>query len=185
MTSTANPAPAAAIDTRAQLDALVENITRLRAERAEFLRAQESEINDVRLRYRAPLAEIEKFLDVETGWAEAWARSHPGALSAARTLACPHATIGFRADPPRIERASRRWTWTRIAATLGELAWGQCYLRTPEPQVDKEAIVADLPSLSREELRAAGIKIIQGDRFYVAPHAAEAATPETAWREAA
>jgi len=113
-------------------------------------------------------------------WAEAWARQHPEVFSPARTLACPHATIGFRAEPPRIERASRSWNWSRIAETLGELDWGRRYLRTPAPEVDKEAIVADLARLSPSDLRETGLKIIHGDRFYVA-----LPTSAPAWQEAA
>src|SRR5271163_2463176 len=98
------------IQTRPQLEAVLENIARLQVERAELHRAQENEIAAVRQRYRAPLAEMDHYLDLETSWAEAWALTHPDALAADRSLTSAHATIGFRAAPPRIERASRRWT---------------------------------------------------------------------------
>jgi phage host-nuclease inhibitor protein Gam len=175
-------APAApAIQTRQQLDAVLENIAHLRGEHDELRRAQETEIADIRQRYRAPLAEIERYLDLETGWAESWACAHRDAFTADRTLACAHATIGFRATPPRIERASRRWTWSRIATTLADLAWGRRYLRVPVPEVDREALLADLADLSPVELRNAGIKIVQGERFFITPHS----EAEPVWREAA
>jgi len=134
---------------------------------------------------------MEHYLDLETSWAEAWARGNPGAFAADRSLACAHATIGFRAAPPRIERASRRWTWSRIAQTLAGLAWGGRYLRVPAPEVDKEALLADLAGLSPLELRNAGIKIVQGERFFITPHphpgaeTTSAPVAEPAWREAA
>ncbi len=180
------PAIAPAIHTRAHHEALVENIARLHAEHNELLRAQENDIAAIRVRYRAHLAEIEKFLDLETGWAEAWARAHPEALSPSRTLACAHATLGFRAEPPRVERASRRWTWSRIAAALGALDWGRRYLRTPALEVDKEAIVADLARLSPVDLRNAGLRVLQGERFFLSPHAGEPSSiAEPAWQKAA
>ncbi len=191
MTLLSQPSPAAApaIETRQHLDAVLENIARLQCERDELYHAQEKEIAAVRQRYRAPLAEMEHYLVVETGWAESWARAHPGAFAADRTLACAHATIGFRATPPRIERASRRWTWSRIALTLAGLAWGGRYLRVPPPEVDKEALLADLADLSPLELRNAGIKVVQGERFFITPHSnaetASAPAPERVWREAA
>jgi phage host-nuclease inhibitor protein Gam len=189
MTPLPQPSQAAApaIQTRRQLDAVLENIAHLQRERDELYQAQEKEIADVRQKYRASFAEMEHYLDLETGWAESWARGNPGAFTANRSLACAHATIGFRATPPRIERASRRWTWSRIAQTLAGLAWGARYLRVPPPEVDKEALLADLADLSPVELRDAGIKIVQGERFFITPHpqAETAAVAEPAWQEAA
>ena len=189
MTPTPSPAAAPVIQTRQHLEAVLENIAHLQRERDELRRAQEKEIAAVRQRYRAPLAEMEHYLELETSWAESWAREHPGALAADRSLACAHATIGFRAEPPRIERASRRWTWSRIAQTLAGLAWGGPYLRIPAPEVDKEALLADLADLSPIELRNAGLKIVQGERFFITPHqtseTTSAATIEPAWQEAA
>jgi len=193
MTPLPQPSPAAApaIQTRQQLDAVLENIARLQCERDELYLAQEKEIAAVRQRHRAPLAEMDHYLDLETSWAESWARTHPEALAADRSLTCAHATIGFQAMPPRIERASRRWTWSRIALTLAGLAWGRRYLRIPAPEVDKEALLADLADLSPIELRNAGIDIVQGDRFFITPHSSPntetSSIPslEPAWQEAA
>jgi phage host-nuclease inhibitor protein Gam len=178
-----------AIQTHQQLEAVLENIAQLQRERDELYQAQEKEIDAVRQRYRAPLAEMERYLDLETSWAEAWARAHPEAFKVDGSLACAYATIGFRTLPPRIERASRRWTWSRIALTLAGLAWGRRYLRVPAPEVDREAILADLAKLSPVELRNAGIKIIQGERFFITtqtrPETASAPGAEPAWQEAA
>jgi phage host-nuclease inhibitor protein Gam len=163
------PVLAPAIRTRDQLEALLENIAELHRERDDLWRAQEEDIAAVRQRHRAQLTEIARCLDVETAWAEAWAREHRSELGDALALESPHATLGFRADPPRIERASRRWTWSRIAVTLAALPWGRRYLRIPEPVVDQEALVADLGKLSREELRAAGMDVVEGETFYLQP----------------
>jgi phage host-nuclease inhibitor protein Gam len=187
MTSLPHPSvvPAPAIKTRQHLEAVLENIARLHAERNELHRLQENEITAVREKYRAPFAELDRYLDLETGWAETWAHEHPEAFAGSRSLACAHATLGFRAAPPRIERASRRWTWTRIALTLADLAWGKRYLRTPAPEVDKDALLADLAQLSPVELRNAGIRIVQGERFFLTPYHAETTSAEPAWQEAA
>jgi phage host-nuclease inhibitor protein Gam len=184
-TIAAAPNLAPAITTRQQLDALLENIATLQRERENLYRAQEAEIAAVRQRYRAPLAELDHLLDVETNWAEAWARQNSAVLGANRSLACEHARIGFRAEPPRIERASRRWTWSRIALTLAGLAWGRRYLRTPAPEVDKEALAADLARLSPVELRNAGMIVVQGERFFITPNETAETTAESPWQEAA
>ena len=175
------PLPAAPeVRTRAQLDILLENIAELHREREAAWLAQEAELAAVRARHRLHLTELQNLLALETSWAEAWARSHRTELEADGSVSCAHATLGFRAGPPRVERASRRWTWSRIAATLAALPWGARYLRTPEPVVDAEAIAADLGKLSREELRAAGMEVVEGEQFFLnvqTPHTAH--TPDT------
>jgi phage host-nuclease inhibitor protein Gam len=191
MTSLPQPSPVAApaIQSRAQLDALLENIVHLQRARDELRQVQENEIAAIRQRYRAPLAELDHYLDLETSWAEAWARAHPDALGPGRSLACAHATLGFQSEATRIERGSRRWTWSRIALTLAEFAWGKRYLRVPEPEVDKDALLADLAHLSLLDLRDAGIKVVKGDRFFITPHAATETAPGgtigCGWQEAA
>ena len=155
------------ISSREQLEALLENIAELQREREAAWRAQESELAAVRARHRAQLNALQDLLAQEMSWAEAWARRNRAELGAHGALSCEHATLGFRAEAPRIERASRRWTWSRITAALVAMPWGARYLRTPEPVVDAEAIAADLGKLSREELRAAGMEVVEGERFFL------------------
>ena len=168
------------IETRGQLEALLENIAQLQREHDELQQQYESEIGAVRQKYRPQLDEMERMLDAERSWAETWARAHPESFSADRSLTCATATIGFLPEPVRIERASRRWTWSRIARTLAELPWGQRYLRTPPPEVDRDALLADLATLSPEDLRHAGMKILQGERFFIEPHPAAEPLQEAA-----
>jgi phage host-nuclease inhibitor protein Gam len=160
------------IETREQLETLLENIAHLHAARAELRAAEQHELDAVRARYRAPLAELDAFLNLETGWAEMWARRHPEAFTAGGELVTTHATLGFRSGPPRLARASRRWTWSRIARVLPTLPWAAAYLRTPEPVVDHDAILADAGKLSAEQLRTAGLRVEQGERFFLTPHSA-------------
>lgn len=159
-----------AMQTRPQLEAVLENIVHMRREREALWQDQERELHAVREKFRAQFAEIDRCLDLETTWAETWARANPGQLGEGKALACAHATIGFRAEPPRLERASRRWNWTRIALTLAGLDWGKPYLRVPPAEVDKDAIVRDLDKLPPDLLRTAGMKVFQGERFHVTPH---------------
>lgn len=174
------------IRNRQELDAVIENIVQLRLDHDELRRSQEKEIADIRQKYRAPLAQLERYLDQETAWAETWARQNEGLFNDKRSLDCTHAVIGFRATPPRVERASRKWNWSDIADKLGELAWGKRYLRQPALEVNKEALLADRNELLAAELRQVGLKIVRDERFYITPHTTEPALPaETEWQEAA
>jgi len=175
------------IRTRDQLNAVVENIVLLRLEQAELDRAQAGEIAAIREKYRASLTEVDRYLQMEIAWVEAWARQNPAEFTGERTIDCPHARIGYRVMSPRVERASRRWTWTEAASALAEKEWGRRYLRTPEPEVDKEAILADLATLPAEDLRQVGIKVVQGERFFIEPRGESEASSasDDDWQEAA
>ena len=179
-------APAPTITSRHELDAVVENIVQLQLNRAEIEREQDQEIAGIRQKFRAPLAEIERYLTLETTWVETWARSHPDSFRDRQSLALTHAVIGFRVSPHRVDRASRKWTWGAIAEKLGEMAWGRRYLRQPALEVNKEALLADRADLSPAELRTVGLKIVQEERFYIAPHReTEGIEADEVWQEAA
>ncbi len=179
------PNPKPTITSRHELDAVVENIVQLQLNRAELEREQEQEITAVRQKFRAPLAEIERYLTLESSWVETWAQAHPEAFRDRASLALTHAVIGYRTTPCRVDRASRKWTWGAIAQQLGELAWGRRYLRQPALEVNKEALLADRAQLSPAELKTAGLKIVQEERFYIAPHREAEAAGMEEWQEAA
>ena len=189
MTTIPHPSQPAAptIQNRQQLDAVVENIVQLQLDRDELERTQDREITEIRQKYRAPLAELERYLTLETTWAESWARENPEAFDDKLSLRCTHAVIGFRTTPPRVDRASRKWIWSAIALKLADVAWGKRYLRVPAPEVNKEALLADRAELSAAELRQVGLKIVQEERFYISPHreTENAETSESLWQEAA
>jgi len=170
-----------------QLDAVIENIVQLQLDRAEIERAQEREIAAIRQKFRTPLAEIDRYLLMETTWAETWAKQNPDAFDEKRLLTCTHAIVGFRTAPPRVERASRKWTWSAVALKLAEFGWGQRYLRVPAAEVNKEALLADRAELSPAELRQAGLRIAQQERFFIAPHGSveNPAQNDLDWQEAA
>jgi phage host-nuclease inhibitor protein Gam len=179
-------ASAATITSRHELDAVVENIVQLQLNRAEIEREQDQEIAGIRQKFRTPLAEIERYLTLETTWVETWARSHPDSFRDRQSLALTHAIIGFHVSPHRVDRASRKWTWGAIAEKLGEMAWRRRYLRQPALEVNKEALLADRADLSPAELRTVGLKIVQEERFYIAPHReTEGIEADEVWQEAA
>ena len=175
------------IENHQQLDAVVENIVQLQLNRAEIESEQEREILATRQKFRGPLAEVDRYLLLETSWVQTWAEAHPEAFEEKRTLACTHAVLGYRTGPPRVDRLSRKWSWSDIASKLGEMAWGRRYLRHPAPEVNKAALLSDRHDLSVAELKKVGLKIVQTDRFYIQPLSMEtsALAPTESWLSAA
>ena len=85
------------------------------------------------------------------------------------------ATVGYRTEPPSVEKCFRRDTWSAIAQRLEALPWGSRYVNIPEPEVDKKALLADREKLSAEQLSEAGIRFEQDEQFYITPKSEVAA----------
>lgn len=181
--NTVPPPPAApVVQNRRQLEVVVENIVQMQRERASLEDAQDLEIAAIRQKYHTPLEELNRFLLWETTWVETWARQNPDAFSDQGTLHCAQAILRFRLSPPRVARASRKWTWTAIALKLGEVAWGKRYLRIPPLEVNRTALLADQAHFTPDELRLVGVKIVQDEHFVITPHGQDETID---WREAA
>ncbi len=84
------------------------------------------------------------------------------------------AEFGFEMTPPRVETANKKIKWKDVVARLARVAWGRAYIRTPECQVNKQALLSDREKLTPEHCLAAGIQFCQDEQFFIRPK------PETA-----
>ena len=84
------------------------------------------------------------------------------------------AEFGFELTPHRVETSNKKIKWKDVVARLLRLPWGQAYIRHPEPQPDKQALLSDREQLTPEQLTAAGVQFCQDEQFFIRP------TPETA-----
>jgi len=137
--------------------------------------ALEEELAAVRQKHRPALERLSQALDEARGRARAWAEDYRPYLQERRSLTIAGARLGFRRRPPRLERRNAKQTWERVAARLGKLDWAARYLRTPEPppaEVDKKALLADRAKLTKGQLAAAGLRIVQDETFYIEPEPA-------------
>jgi len=80
------------------------------------------------------------------------------------------ATVGFELTPPRVERLNAKDTFAKIGLRLENLDWAAAYVRYPDPEVNKERILADRARLKPEQLQAAGLKIDQDENFFIRPN---------------
>jgi phage host-nuclease inhibitor protein Gam len=81
-----------------------------------------------------------------------------------------HGTVGFRTNPKKVSLLNRKYNWETVIQLLKKFKWGKDYLREIT-EVDKEAIIAatsgDDPILSDNKLAAVGVKVDQGETFYL------------------
>ena len=100
---------------------------------------------------------------------------------AKKSLELPTATIGFRfSSKAKVVLTGAEDDWESAALRLEALSWGAGYIRTPEPEVDKDKLIAARESLTPKQLAAAGVKFEQPEKFYVEPKSlvAETSTAE-------
>jgi phage host-nuclease inhibitor protein Gam len=83
------------------------------------------------------------------------------------------AVIGFELTPYRVEKA-KKLKWSDVVSRLLKLSWGKAYVRQPEPQPDKDALLNDREKFKEMQLIAAGIKFDRDEQFFIRPK------PETA-----
>lgn len=86
----------------------------------------------------------------------------------------PNAVLGFRISPPSVGRVVEKEKWDIIAERVESLPWGEPYVKEGKPSLNKEAILRDRQSLTQEQLAEAGLKIEQGETFFIEPTAASA-----------
>ncbi len=87
-----------------------------------------------------------------------------------KSFELPTAIVGFTlSTKAKVVLANDGDDWTSAAHRLEALEWGGDYVRNPEPEVDKEALIASRASLTPKQLAAAGLRIEQGEKFYVQP----------------
>ncbi len=80
-----------------------------------------------------------------------------------------NAVIGFRTNPPKVEKRVSKDTFEAVVERLESLAWGEKYVKYAEPSLDREALLKDRAVLTEEQLAQVGIKFVQGTTFFITP----------------
>lgn len=80
-----------------------------------------------------------------------------------------NAVVGFRTNPPKVEKRISKDTIEAIVERLESLVWGEKYVKYAEPGLDKEALLKDRAILTEAQLAQAGIKFVQGTTFFINP----------------
>lgn len=155
---------------RESLDAAVASVAQLKIEYTQAVAAMELEIAAVQERHQARLLALSQQVESKEAGIYVFCQQHRAELfPKQKSLDFLLATVGFRTDPPSVEKVSKKDTWTTIAQRLEALSWGESYVRQPEPEVNKKALLDARGTLTPEQLAAAGIKFEQEEQFFIEP----------------
>jgi phage host-nuclease inhibitor protein Gam len=164
------------IVSREALDAAVAEVATLKIEYAAAKADMELEIARVQERRQEQMLALCKRIEVREAGVFVYCQQHRAQLFPdKKSIDFLLATVGYRTEPPSVEKSSRKDTWTAVAQRLEASAWGIRYITIPEPEVDKKALLADRDKLSQEQLAEAGIRFEQDELFYITPKSEVAA----------
>jgi phage host-nuclease inhibitor protein Gam len=164
------------IISREALDAAVAEVATLKLKYAAAKAAMELEIARVQERHQEQMLALGKQIEISEAGVFVYCQQHRAQLFPdKKSIDFLLATVGYRTEPPSVEKSSRKDTWSAIAQRLETLEWGARYVNSPVPEVDKKALLADREKLSLEQLSEAGIRFEQDELFYISPKSEVAA----------
>lgn len=148
----------------------IEKILVLASRKAEL----EAQIAAQNRRFEEENATLINECDVMLASAQLFAESRPDLFAAAgssglRSRVYRNAVVGFRTNPPKVEKRVSKDTWEAIIGRLSGTPWGYAYVTTPDPVLDKEGLLRDRASLDAAQLASVGIAIHQAETFFVKP----------------
>jgi phage host-nuclease inhibitor protein Gam len=88
-----------------------------------------------------------------------------------RSLGLYWGVIGRRMSPPALKLLNKSWTWRTVLIKLRE-KFGDRFIRTKDPEVDKDLVKAELDDA---RLRECGLKLDQDEAFFAEPDRAKKA----------
>lgn len=154
---------------RRELEALVARAVRCRLE-ADAIRVEvDREVAAVRARHQPSLERAESAAQESHEAVRTWADGHRGeSFGGRKTMKCLHATIGYRSKPPRVERIRAHAKWGAIAVAMQSQPWASNYVRMPEPEpeLNKEALLANRRKLPPGALAHAGLRVVEGEEQF-------------------
>jgi phage host-nuclease inhibitor protein Gam len=167
---------ARAIDTRAEMEALVGEISALQLELNRETAGMDLLITEIRKRYEGTIDSLNAEIQAKTQLAQIWADTHPDEFPRdKKSIDFVHAIVGFRTGTPKVMPVRKSFTVKSILDLLSHFVWSKKYIRH-EPTIDKEAILADRKTLTEQQLKEVGLKIVQDESFYIDLKATETDT---------
>jgi phage host-nuclease inhibitor protein Gam len=157
------------------LDVAVAEVVRLKINYTEATAAKDADVAVIEKDHQSKITALTDAIAEMESRVQDYCTAHRALLFAEKkSRETSLAVFGFELTPHRVEPANKKIHWKDVVARLLRLAWGNAYVRNPEPKPDKEALLADREKLTDEQCTAAGIQFCQDEQFFIRPK------PETA-----
>lgn len=167
-----------AIKTREEAEAVMNELAGTANNKIKFTAQMDAEILKVKERYEGNIAVCDADLTAKTDALRVWAETNPDEFAKGRkSIEFSTGTLGFRTGTPKLALLSRAFTWEKVTSLVEVFLPN--FIRQ-KPEVDKESIIAQRDELEKlGALTKCGVKVVQGESFFVEPKLTEVETRQT------
>lgn len=143
------------------------------AKRTVFVKKKEAEMNDkinsAKQKFDVDTAEAQTEIEQLRSDIEKFCLDHKMEFDQTRTLDFPSGKIGFRTNPPKVLQLNKKFSVSNTIDLIKRTLKG-AYLRIKE-DIDRESILADYraKTITDEKLASIGLRVDQGETFFVEP----------------
>lgn len=165
--------PKIIIESREAMQGVVADIVQHRLKVADLNVQMEMEIAIIQRKYQGEVDKLNKAIQMKEAAAYVWSVKNPQEFGDAKSINFKVAVVGFRTNPPRVDKLRSKQTWSEIALILESLEApnfvGENYVSYKDPDLSKEALIRDRDIIPKKVLEQAGIQIVQDEVFYIEP----------------
>lgn len=161
------------VATEEGLSAAVADFVQLKLDHAAKKTEMEKAVAETQEKFADPLAQIAEKIEQRYYGIVGYCETNRAKLfnNKSKSVDLLTATLGFRVNPPSVQIIGKKMKLADIAKKLLCLEWGGLFVRYPEPEVDKEAILAARGKLTKEQLDSVNLSITQEEEFFIKPKA--------------
>ena len=156
---------------RDEAEAVMHELALAANSRRKFVARMDTKILDVQNQFAPAIAECDAAIKAKTDALRAWAEANPQEFGKRKSIDFLSGILGFRTGTPKLALLNRAWNWEKVTDAVCHHLPN--FVRS-KPEVDKEAIIGQR---DEEEIQAVlprcGLKVVQGESFYVEPHLTE------------
>ena len=156
--------PSAAIDSKIQFEATVDEICKLQLDREALIVDRDRLLADVMEEQNPRIELISEAISTKLLMCEKYATLHRDSLfGKLKSAASSLGIFGFRIGQPKLVLLNRKWKWSDVLTALKQTEQLDKIRTKEEP--DKDA----LKKLSDPELASLGLRIEQDEPFFIEP----------------
>jgi phage host-nuclease inhibitor protein Gam len=164
------------ITTRDEAESVMNEIACIANNQRRITTARDAEVLKINERYESSLSQCEQDLQQKTDALRVWAETNPDQFAKGRkSIDFVSGILGFRTGTPKLALTNRSWNWDKVTAAVMHRLPN--FIRN-KPEVDKEALIAQRDELA-DALPSCGIKVVQGESFFVEPKLTDVETRQT------
>ena len=152
------------------LKSTVNQVVELQAELARKTAKHDAEVARINSEFDADTQDLVAKIDGLANAAHIYCEAHREIFpDVAKHIDCRNARVGFRLNPWKIEKVVNKDTFVAIARRLLGTSWGVPFVTQADPEISKELLLSERANLTEEQLQSVGLKITQGETFYISP----------------